>query len=54
MAFTYRVRSNTEEFMQCLFNSGLYKEKEIKNSKWYHTCYDSDLSISSLNSATLL
>ena len=48
MAFTYRVRSNTEEFMQCLFNSGLYKEKEIKNSKWYHTCYDSDLSISSM------
>lgn len=48
MAFTYRVRSNTEEFMQCLFNSGLYKEKEIKDSKWYHTCYDSDLSISSM------
>lgn len=48
MSFTYRVRSNTEEFMQCLFNSGLYKEKEIKNSKWYHTCYDSDLSISSM------
>lgn len=48
MSFTYRVRSNTEEFMQCLFNSGLYKEKEIKDSKWYHTCYDSDLSISSM------
>lgn len=48
MAFTYRVRSNTEEFMQCLFNSGLYKEKEIKDSKWYHTCYDADLSISSM------
>lgn len=48
MAFTYRVRSNTEEFMQCLFNSGLYKEKEIKDSKWYHACYDSDLSISSM------
>ncbi len=48
MSFTYRVRSNTEEFMQCLFNSGLYKEKEIKDSKWYHTCYDADLSISSM------
>lgn len=48
MAFTYRVRSNTEEFMQCLFNSGLYKEKEIKDSKWYHACYDADLSISSM------
>lgn len=48
MSFTYRVRSNTEEFMQCLFNSGLYKEKEIKDSKWYHTCYDSDISISSM------
>lgn len=48
MAFTYRVRSNTEEFMQCLFNSGLYKEKEIKDSKWYHACYDSDISISSM------
>lgn len=48
MSFTYRVRSNTEEFMQCLFNSGLYKEKEIKNSKWYHACYDADLSISSM------
>lgn len=48
MSFTYRVRSNTEEFMQCLFNSGLYKEKEIKDSKWYHACYDSDLSISSM------
>lgn len=48
MSFTYRVRSNTEEFMQCLFNSGLYKEKEIKDSKWYHKCYDSDLSISSM------
>ena len=48
MAFTYRVRSNTEEFMQCLFNSRLYKEKEIKDSKWYHTCYDSDISISSM------
>lgn len=48
MSFTYRVRSNTEEFMQCLFNSGLYKEKEIKDSKWYHACYDSDISISSM------
>lgn len=48
MSFTYRVRSNTEEFMQCLFNSGLYKEEEIKDSKWYHTCYDSDISISSM------
>lgn len=48
MSFTYRVRSNTEEFMQCLFNSGLYKEKEIKDSKWYHACYDADLSISSM------
>lgn len=48
MSFTYRVRSNTEEFMQCLFNSGLYKEKEIKDSKWYHVCYDSDISISSM------
>lgn len=48
MSFTYRVRSNTEEFMQCLFNSRLYKEKEIKDSKWYHACYDSDLSISSM------
>lgn len=48
MSFTYRVRSNTEEFMQCLFNSRLYKEKEIKDSKWYHTCYDSDISISSM------
>ena len=48
MSFTYRVRSNTEEFMQCLFNSGLYKEKEIKDSKWYHACYDSDISISSI------
>lgn len=28
MSFTYRVRSNTEEFMQCLFNSGLYKKKK--------------------------
>lgn len=48
MSFTYRVRSNTEEFMQCLFNSGLYEEKEIKDSKWYHVCYDSDISISSM------
>lgn len=48
MSFTYRVRSNTEEFMQCLFNSGVYKEKEIKDSKWYHACYDSDISISSM------
>lgn len=48
MSFTYRVRSNTEEFMQCLFNSGLYKEKEIKDSKWYHACYDADISISSM------
>ena len=48
MSFTYRVRSNTEEFMQCLFNSGLYKKEEIKDSKWYHTCYDSDISISSM------
>lgn len=48
MSFTYRVRSNTEEFMQCLFNSRLYKEEEIKDSKWYHTCYDSDISISSM------
>lgn len=48
MSFTYRVRSNTEEFMQCLFNSRLYKEKEIKDSKWYHACYDSDISISSM------
>lgn len=48
MSFTYRVRSDTEEFMQNLFNSRLYKEKEIKDSKWYHTCYDSDISISSM------
>lgn len=48
MSFTYRVRSNTEEFMQNLFNSRLYKEKEIKDSKWYHACYDSDISISSM------
>lgn len=48
MSFTYRVRSNTEKFMQNLFNSRLYKEKEIKDSKWYHACYDSDISISSM------
>ena len=48
LSFTYRVRSNTEQFMKDLFGSGLYKGEEIRKSKWYHDIYRSDLSISSM------
>lgn len=48
LSFTYRVRSNTEQFMKDLFGSGLYKGEEIRKSKWYHDFYRSDLSISSM------
>ena len=48
MAFTYRVRTNTEQFMKDLFGSGVCSREEILNSSWYHQFYDNDLTISSM------
>ena len=48
LSFAYRVRSNTEQFLKDLFNSGLYKKEEIQRSKWYYDFYSSDISISSM------
>ena len=48
MSFSYRVRSNTEQFMKDLFVSGLREKEEIKDSLWYHSYYDTDKSIQSM------
>lgn len=48
MAFTYRVRTNTEQFMKDLFASGFCSREEILDSPWYHRYYDSDLTIQSM------
>ena len=48
MAFTYRVRTNTEQFMKDLFGSGVCSREEILNSSWYHQFYDNDLTIGSM------
>lgn len=48
MSFSYRVRSNTEQFMKDLFVSGLREKEEIKDSLWYHSYYDADKSIQSM------
>ena len=48
MAFTYRVRTYTEQFMKDLFASGVCSGKEILDSPWYHRYYDSDLTIQSM------
>lgn len=48
MAFTYRVRTYTEQFMKDLFVSGVCSRKEILDSSWYHQYYDSDLTIQSM------
>lgn len=48
MAFTYRVRTYTEQFMKDLFASGLCSKKDILDSKWYHRYYDNDLTIRSM------
>lgn len=48
MAFTYRVRTNTEQFMKDLFSSGVCSREEILDSQWYHQYYDNDLTIRSM------
>lgn len=48
MAFTYRVRTNTEQFMKDLFASGVCSREEILDSPWYHQYYDNDLTIRSM------
>ena len=48
MAFTYRVRTNTEQFMKDLFASGVCSREEILDGPWYHRYYDSDLTIQSM------
>ena len=48
ISFSYRVRSNTEQFMKDLFVSGLREKEEIKDSLWYHSYYDTDKSIQSM------
>ena len=48
MAFTYRVRTNTEQFMKNLFASGVCSREEILDSTWYHQYYDNDLTIKSM------
>ena len=48
MSFSYRVRSNTEQFMKDLFVSGLIERGEIVDSVWYHSYYDADKSIQSM------
>jgi hypothetical protein len=47
-AFTYRVRSNTESFLQNLFKSGVIYHKSIYDQTWFKSEYENDPTISSM------
>lgn len=50
-AFSYRVRSNTVLFMKNLFESRICDVAEIREQKWYKSCYNDDMSIQAMISA---
>ncbi len=50
MAFSYRVRSETETFLTEMFSkcSSLVDIKELKDMTWFHSYYANDVSISNM------
>lgn len=47
-AFAYRVRSNTESFLNNLFKSGVTDYKCVNDQTWYKIEYDNDTTIMSM------